>query len=102
MFILGQLFQSLALMFSMIFKIIYFLLVIRIVLSWFAVDSFNEPMSIVFKITEPLLALFRRLPLQIGAIDLSPILAFLVLSFLDTFIVGSLRGLAVRFGAGVY
>ena len=102
MFILGQLFQSLALLFSMIFKIIYFLLVIRIILSWFVAESFNEVINALYRITDPILAPFRKLPIQIGMIDLSPILAFLVLTFLETFIVGSLNGLAIRFGAGAY
>jgi len=42
MFIFAQLFSSLALLFSMLFKIIYFLLVIRIILSWFVRDSYSE------------------------------------------------------------
>lgn len=98
MFVIGQLFSSLALLFSMIFKILYFLLVIRIVLSWFAADPFSEPMLTLYKITDVLLAPFRRLPLQIGMIDLSPILAFLALSVLDHFVVGVLARLAVQFG----
>ena len=102
MFIVGQLFASLALLFGMIFKILYFLLVIRIVLSWFAVDTFNEPLSTLYRVTDVLLMPFRRLPLQIGMIDLSPILAFLVLSFLDHFVVGVLNGFAVQFGSGLY
>ncbi len=99
MFIIGQLLASLALLFSMIFKIFYFLLVIRIILSWFAVDSYSEPFQTLFRITEPILAPFRRLPIQIGMFDLSPVLAFLALSFLDHFIVGILRGLALQLGA---
>lgn len=99
MFILGHLFGSLALLCSMIFKILYFLLVIRIILSWFAVDIFREPYNTLYRITEPLLAPFRSLPLQIGAIDLSPILAFLVLTFLDNFVTGVFSSLAIRFGS---
>ena len=100
MFVVGQLFSSLALLFGMIFKILYFLLVIRIVLSWFVTDVFSEPMLTLYRITDVILAPFRKLPLQIGMIDLSPILAFLVLSFLDNFVVGILRSLAIRSGAG--
>ena len=100
MFIIGQLFSSLALLFGMIFKILYFLLVIRIVLSWFAPDPFSEPMLTLYRITDVLLAPFRRLPLQIGMIDLSPIVAFLALSVLDHFVVGVLSQLAFRFSGG--
>lgn len=87
-----------ALLFTMVFTILYFLLVVRIILSWFGADPYNDLVQILYKITEPMLAPFRRLPLQIGAIDLSPILAFIVLAFLRAFIVGVLLGAAARFG----
>ena len=98
MFVLGQLFSSLALLVSMLFNVIYFLLVIRIVLSWFGVNPYNELVQILFRITEPILAPFKRLPLQIGMIDFSPIVAFIVVAFLRNFIVGILMHLATQFG----
>jgi len=99
MFILAQLFSSLALLFGMIFKILYFLLVIRIILSWFPVDPYNSVVAALHQLTDPLLAPFRRLPLQFGTIDFSPIFAFLALAFLDHFIVGLLSQLAIRFSS---
>jgi len=98
MFILGQLFSSLALLFGMIFNVIYFLLVVRIIISWFGVNPYNELVQILFKITEPILAPFRRLPLQVGMIDFSPIIAFIILAFVRNFVVGLLTQLAYRFG----
>ena len=99
MLILAQLFSSLAMLFAMVFKILYFLLVIRILLSWFRPDPFNEIVSAVYRITDPLLLPFRRLPLQYGGIDFSPILVFLLISFLDSFVVGTLRALAIHFSS---
>jgi len=97
MFVLSQLCSSLAMLFSLIFKIVYILLVIRIILSWFKPDPYNELVNTLYRITEPILMPLRRLPLQIGGIDFSPILAFLLISFLDSFVVGSLRQMAMRF-----
>ena len=97
MFILGQFFASLAVLFSMIFKVIYFLLVIRIILSWFQVDPFSEPVKMLYKITDPILLPLQKLPLRVGMIDFSPILAFVILTFLDSFVVGVLQRLAYRF-----
>ncbi len=97
MFILAQFFSSLALLFSMVFKMLYFLLVIRIILSWFPMDPFNNVVTTVNAITDPLLAPFRKLPLQIGMIDLTPMVAFLAISFLDHFVVGVLSQLAYHF-----
>lgn len=100
MFVLAQLFSSLALLFSMIFKVLYFLLVIRIILSWFPVDPYHSLVNTLYQITDPILFIFRKIPLQIGVIDLTPILAFLAIAFLDHFIVGILTQLAYRFSGG--
>ena len=97
MFIVGQFFASLAILFSMLFKVIYFLLVVRIIVSWFQVDSFSEPINMLFKITDPILIPFRKLPLRVGAIDFSPVVAFIVITFLDSFIVGVFQRLAYQF-----
>ncbi|MFH1593744.1 MAG: YggT family protein [Candidatus Omnitrophota bacterium] len=92
MFIFGQLLASLALLLEMIFNILYFLLVIRIILSWFGVNPYNDLVQILMKITEPILAPFRRLPLQFGMMDFSPILAFIALRVVGSFfLVGTLR-----------
>ena len=101
MFVLGEIFRSLAFLFNMIFTIAYWLLVIRIILSWVGVDpetTYNDVLRALYQLTEPIMAPFRRLPLRIGIIDLSPIVAFLVLSFLQRLVVGLLTEAAVRFG----
>ncbi len=97
MYILGQLLASLAYLFNMIFNVLYFLLVIRIILSWFGVNPYNEIVQILFRVTEPILIPFRKLPLQVGAFDFSPILAFMALWFLRSFVVGVLSHYAMVF-----
>ena len=59
MYIVGQMLASIAYLLDMIFNILYFLLVIRIILSWFGVNPYNEIVQILYKITEPILAIFR-------------------------------------------
>ena len=98
MFIVGEVLRSLALLVSLLFNVIYFVLIIRIILSWVGADPYNEIVQIIYRVTEPILAPFRRLPLQMGAIDFSPILAFIVLSVLRNFIVNILYQLAHRLG----
>ncbi len=99
MFVLGQFFASFALLFSMVFKLLYFLIAIRVLLSWFPVDPFNDVIRTLHAITDPILEPLRRLPLNVGTIDFSPIVAFILLTFLDSFVVGILRRLAMQFGA---
>jgi YggT family protein len=98
MFVFGEIFRALAHLFNTIFNILYFLLMIRIVLSWFVVDPYNEIAQMIYRITDPILAPFKRLPLQAGFIDFSPILAFLVLWFVRDFVVGILLQVAARLG----
>ena len=95
MYILGQFLASLAYLLNMIFNILYFLLVVRIIISWFGVNTYNEIVQVLLRITEPILAPFRKLPLQMGFVDFSPILAFVVLWFLRDFIVGVLSHYAI-------
>jgi len=84
MFILVELLRSLALLISIIISVLYFLLVIRVILSWVNADPYNEIVNIVYKTTDPILRPLKALPLQFGGLDFSPILAFILLSFIKT------------------
>lgn len=59
----------------------YFLLLsLRIVLSWFRASLYGRPWQLLERVTEPYLALFRRLPfLRHGLFDFAPIVAILVI-----------------------
>jgi len=96
MFIIAEVLRSLALFISLAFNIVYFVLVVRIILSWVGVDPYNEIVIIIYRITDPILMPLRRLPLQVGMIDFSPIVAFLILSVVKSFIVNVLYQLAYR------
>lgn len=98
MFIVGEFLRGLAHLLSLLFSIVYFLLVVRIILSWVNPDPYNEIVRIIFKVTDPILMPFRRLPLQAGGIDFSPIIAFLLLSFIRNFLVNVLYQIAHRLG----
>jgi YggT family protein len=97
MFILAEIFQVLAILVNGITTILFWLILIRIVLSWFPVDPFNTFVSVLHQITEPILAPFRRLPLQIGPIDFSAYLAIVILMLIQRVLVRVLLGLAAQF-----
>ena len=66
------------------------LLIIRILLSWFPnVDWMSPPFSVLSQLTDPYLNIFRSIIPPLGGIDLSPILAFLLLSFVRQGIVAN-------------
>ena len=80
-------FESLIWLVNTIFFIAYIAIIARIVLSWVGADTYNSIVQIVYSISEPLLAPARRLPLQVGGFDFSPILVFFVLKILNGLVI---------------
>ena len=64
-------------------QILWLAILVRVILSWFPVDPSNPIVRIVWEITEPVLAPFRRVIPRIGMFDLSPLAALLVISALQ-------------------
>ncbi|MCP4651799.1 MAG: YggT family protein [Candidatus Omnitrophica bacterium] len=98
MFILSNFLIALANIFNIILTILYWLILIRALLSWVNPDPYNPIVQFLNKTTEPILGLVRRmLPInfKIG-LDISPIIAFLVIIFLKYFLVQTLFDLATR------
>jgi YggT family protein len=59
---------------------LYILLIfIRIMLSWFGTVQFGRPAEILGRVTDPYLDWWRRFPLRVGFLDLSPILGMAAL-----------------------
>ena len=100
MFIFGIIFQGLAMLVNGICTILYWLLFARIIISWFPVDPFSGPVQFLVQVTDPILAPLRRLPLTIGMLDLSPMVAFFMLFITDKILVTVLMRLAYQFGGG--
>lgn len=70
-------------------QIYLFLLIIRILLSWFPnIDWMRPPFSILSQLTDPYLQIFRRFIPPLGGIDFSPILGFFLLQFLVSLLGG--------------
>lgn len=98
MFILGEFFQSLAFLINGICQILYWLLIARIIISWFPIDSYHPIVQFLNQMTDPILTPLRRIPLQIGMLDLTPLIAFFLLSFANRVLVQICLRLAYRFG----
>mmetsp|Transcript_375 Transcript_375/g.796 ORF Transcript_375/g.796 Transcript_375/m.796 type:complete len:199 (-) Transcript_375:620-1216(-) len=61
------------------------LLTVRVLLSWFPSLEGTSPVQLLASITDPYLNLFRGLIPPLGILDLSPIVAFLLLQLLQGF-----------------
>ncbi len=97
MFIFAEFFSALKLLVDGICQILYWLLFARIIISWFPVDPYHSVVQFLHQVTEPILAPFRRIPLQIGLLDLTPFMAFIALFFVRNVTVRILLQLAAHF-----
>ena len=95
MFILANLLAALANVIDIVLTIFYWLILVRALVSWVNPDPFNPVVQFLYKTTEPVLAPIRRiLPLNFRfGIDISPIIAFLAIIFLKSFVVSTLVGM---------
>ena len=96
MFILGYFLLAAAKIID--FVLLFFMLVVifRAILSWVNPDPYNAIVRFIHNVTEPVLYPIRaKLPMNYGGIDFSPVIVFLVIIFLRTFVVNSLMRLAV-------
>jgi YggT family protein len=64
----------------------FFLVLIRVILSWDAPGNYPPPTVLIGTLTAPLLRPFRRLIPSIGGLDVSPILAIVLLQAVVIFL----------------
>lgn len=95
MFIISNFLVAAAQVLNVVVSLLWWLIIIRALISWVNPDPFNPIVQFLFKTTEPFLMPFRRIiPSWRIGIDLSPVFAILALVFLRFFIVNSLIDLA--------
>ena len=63
-------------------QVLTILVVVRVLLSWIPSVDYGHPLiSMIIRITDPILVPVRRILPPLGGLDLSPIIALLLLSF---------------------
>src|ERR1700677_3505832 len=95
MFVLANFVDALASVVNILLTIMYWLILVRALISWVNPDPFNPIVQFLMRVTEPVLEPVRRMlpPLPL---DISPIIVFFIIMFLQRFLVSSLYDLAVR------
>ena len=101
MFIVSNLFGALAQVLDVTLTILYWLILIRALLSWVSPDPFNPIVQFLTKATEPILYPIRRIlpgTTNVGGVglDISPLIAFLIILFTRHFLVNTLVDLSRR------
>ena len=64
-----------------------FLIIIRVILSWVAPTGYNPVLAVIGQISEPVVAKFRRLLPPMSGFDFSPMLALILIFFLQSSII---------------
>lgn len=98
MFVLSNFLTALARILDVGLSILYWLILIRALISWVNPDPYNPLVQFLYKATEPILGPIRKiLPLGLRfGIDISPIIAFLGIMFLRSFLVRTLLDISAR------
>ncbi len=89
MFILSNFITALASVLNAVLGVMTWVIFIRAVISWVSPDPSNPIVQFLERVTEPILAPIRRVMPPMG-VDLSPIIAFLIILFLQKFLVPTL------------
>ncbi len=95
MFVLGNFIISVAKVADILLTLLYWLILVRALISWVSPDPFNPIVQFLNRTTEPILQPIRRV-LPMTSIDISPIIAFLGIIFLKSFLISTLINIGYR------
>ena len=95
MFAIGNIILGVAKVLGVVLNIYMWVIIIRALLSWVNPDPYNPIVQFLTRITEPVLRPLRKLvPTWKLGVDLSPLIAILIIYFLEIAVVDTLA----RFG----
>ncbi|MBC8436662.1 MAG: YggT family protein [Candidatus Omnitrophica bacterium] len=98
MFIFANLINTAAYILDIALMILWWLILVRAIISWVNPDPRNPLVQLLYKTTEPILYPIRKMlpgSLKFG-IDISPIIAFLIIMFLKSFLIRTLVDISLK------
>lgn len=72
--------------FDLLFTLLTFAIIARALLSWIPIDPYHPVAVFLNQITEPILAPLRRYIPSIGMMDITPIVAIILLQILNALV----------------
>ena len=83
--------------------LLMWIIIIRVVISWVNPDPWNPIVQFLSRVTDPILITIRnRIGFaSAGGFDLSPIIAILIITFLQYAVVNNMKDIAMRLQAGM-
>lgn len=81
---------------ALLFRVIYLIIIVVVLMSWIQIfDTRKEPAATLIKIYNAIMAPFKAIIPPIGMIDISPIIAFIVLQIIEKLLLRILIGLGL-------
>lgn len=77
---------------DLLFTLLSLAVLARVLLSWVRVSPYHPAIVLLYRITEPILAPLRRAIPPIGMVDISPVIALILLQILREVLVAIIRG----------
>ena len=79
---------------SLLFNLWSFAILARVLLSWFNMSPYHPAIQALDMVTEPILGPLRRIIPPVGMMDISPIVALLLVQFAEQIVVSVILSLA--------
>ena len=71
---------------ELLFQALTFCIILRVVMSWISPGQTNIITTVIYRITEPILAPLRRILPNTGVLDFAPMAAIIILQVIIFFI----------------
>jgi YggT family protein len=99
MYIFGNVILGIAKVLDIVLNIYMWVIIIRALISWVNPDPYNAIVQILTRVTEPVLRPIRKLvpPYRVG-IDFSPLIAILIIIFLQYAVINTLKRIGYSLG----
>ena len=99
MFVISNFLNALATLVDFVLSAYMWIIIGRAIISWVNADPYNPIVRFIYEVTEPLLCRIRRvIQIMAGSIDLSPMLLIMAIIFLQSFLVQTLKRMALGLG----
>ncbi|MHB8810206.1 MAG: YggT family protein [Desulfobulbaceae bacterium] len=95
MFMLSNFLLALAKLIDFVLSAYIWVVIGRAVISWVNADPYNPVVRFLVQVTDPILSRIRRVIPSMGGIDLSPMVLILAIIFLQSFLVPTLKQIAM-------
>ena len=78
---------------NLLFRALELAILIRVLLSWIRPNPYNPFVQAIYQITEPIMGPLRRVIPPLGMIDITPMVALIILQIIQGIVMSAIRSL---------